>query len=283
MSYDFNKLEKIKGTDDYELLKEILLDLKNVEVDLTDRYSICQHRDYIKRLLHNRLFMKTEYICDTELVVSDKNKEIYIILNKVIDWLLDYFEGKYTNINMIDMTNNCVPVALKVKEFCDEFSIECEVVEIYPGFDQDARIFDGNGFHYFNIITIDNKKYLVDLTYKQFFKKNNNYLEEIGILYLCAPVAGVFMLMDSERSSVASELLRDGFIELKENVLKHYCDGFALSYRNGLYYKINDNSYLVSYSDEDYISFLFGDDSQFKREGKEFLGRMKKYQLDKNY
>jgi len=76
-----------------------------------------------------------------------------------------------------------------------------------------------------------------------------------------------------EREKTARTILKRGWIELNEETIKHYLDGFALSYRNGLFYEnLGVADYHTSYDIKDYHNFLFGDDSQIRREGKEYLG-----------
>ena len=54
---------------------------------------------------------------------------------------------------------------------------------------------------------------------------------------------------------------------------KYYLDGFAISFRNGLYYdETGDYSFTTPYTFDEYIDFLNGKDSQVKREGKLVLG-----------
>jgi len=274
MTFDINELEKLKRSNDFQFVRNILISIKS---HIQNGHSIENLDLYIKSFAHNRLFMKPEYICDTCLKLNNNEKQniLNFIVKKACDRVLLYFNDKYSNINEVDMTNNCIAISFWVKDICDELSIPCKVVKLYPGFDEKTKIFGGYGFHYFNIITIKNKNYLVDISYKQFFKKNTNFLEEIGIPYLCAPLAGTFMLMDKDRKKLANELLENGFIELNKDALKLYCDGFALSYRNGLYYKYFGNSFNTNYTSEDYTNFLIGNDSQIKHEPIECLGPLK--------
>ena len=90
------------------------------------------------------------------------------------------------------------------------------------------------------------------------------------------------MIMSEERKKVAEVLLKRGWIELDQNVFKHYMDGFAISFRNGLYYEqTNDFSYTTNYTASDYEKFLFGADTQILHEGDEVLGYQKR-PLQKN-
>ena len=274
MNLDINKLKELKQSDDFEFARNILISIKS---HIKNDCSIENLEEYIKSFAHNRLFMQTKYICDTYLKLNNNKDEniLNYIIKKTSDKILFYFNDKYSNINEVDMTNNCVAISFWVKDICDELNIPCKIVKLYPGFDEKTKIFGGYGFHYFNIVTIQNKDYLVDISYKQFFKKNTNFFEEIGVPYLCAPLAGTFMLMDENRKKLADELLENGFIELTKDSLKLYCDGFALSYRNGLYYKYFGNNFNTNYTSEDYINFLLGADSQINHEPIECLGPLK--------
>lgn len=274
MNFDINKLKELKQSDDFELARNILISIKS---HLQNNCNVENLGEYIKSFEHHRLLMRTKYICYTYLKLNNNKDEniLNYIIKKASDKILFYFNDKYANINEVDMTNNCVAISFWIKDICDELSIPCKIIKLYPCFDEKAKIFGGCGFHYFNIVTIQNKNYLVDISYKQFFKKNTNFLEEIGVPYLCAPLAGTFMLMDENRKKLASELLENGFVELNKDSLKLYCDGFALSYRNGLYYKYFKNDFNTTYTSEHYINFLFGNDSQINYEPIECLGPLK--------
>ena len=72
-------------------------------------------------------------------------------------------------------------------------------------------------------------------------------------------------------------MLKDGFILLNEEVLKNYLDGFAISYRNGLYYEETNNfSFTTSYTPKQYIDFLKGNDNQLNYEKRSHLGFQQK-------
>ena len=176
-------------------------------------------------------------------------------------------------INKVSFTNDCYDASCIVQEICDDNSIKSYMIEINPGFTDKYNLCNGNCFHYFNIININNKYYLIDCTYRQFFKTKGNFLEKIGILNTPGCHPGTFMLMNEERKRVANKILKDGWIELDDKTLKTYLDGFAISYRNGIYYATtNDYSYETDYNIEDYIRFLKGEDNQVNHEGKKCLG-----------
>jgi len=269
MELNIDNLKKLKGSDDFEYIRKILIELKNMNYESSD------YKEFIKSFQHYRLFMKPEYICDTYFSCEGTHI-INNLIKEAINKLLYAFEDRYTSINEIDMENNCMVIAFFIKEICDEWGINSRVIDIWPGYDVNARLFGMSGFHYANIIYMCGKEYLVDLSYKQFFQKNKAFLEEIGLVGFCAPLAGIFMLMDMERKKVAEELLKNGFIELKGDNFKSYCDGFTISYRNGLYYKSCDNLYSTNYTNQDYINFLINKtDNQINHEYIRCLGPLK--------
>ena len=208
-----------------------------------------------------------EYICDTKL---ESSKVEIPIIKKIIDMaifnLLYYFEDRYEDINEIDMTNNCTAMACWIEDICNELKVKCHTYTIYPGFSREAKLFNNKGFHYFNIIEYDYNKYLVDLTYKQFFKVDRRLISLFNYI-----LPGYFMINDPSRSIVAKELLNKGYVKLSQNVLKHYCDGFAISYRNELYYREFGYSFNTNYSDDDYMNFLNEKDSQINHESIKYL------------
>lgn len=85
-------------------------------------------------------------------------------------------------------------------------------------------------------------------------------------------------MMNESRKLTAKTLLEKGWIELTDVNCKNYFDGFALSYRNALYYEqLGKVDYTTNYTSDDYImKFVFGCDSQILREGKENLGIQKR-------
>lgn len=174
-------------------------------------------------------------------------------------------------------TNDCYKSSEIVKKICDDNGIKSYRIEIYPGFSSKNNLCNGNGFHYFNIVKLYDKYYLIDCTYRQFFKLKGNFIEKIGLINMQGCLPGTFILMDKERKEVAKKILKYGWVELDENVLKAYLDAFAISYRNGIYYeKTNDYSFKTSYSIDDYVKFLNGEDNQINHEGKESLGYQKR-------
>lgn len=299
----------------YELLEEIdgfTENLKNNEVDPKEIVNIYKSvKNSLPYFYHNGELTKyygrviaslmscegalpKEFIIESNPVFNYFEDDTIImpeedtrLLDKIVlqtrKELLSFFSMSDPNekIKRLCFTNDCYEASSIVRDICDDNGIKNYVIEIHPGFSSKANLSNGNGFHYFNIINIGNKYYLVDCTYRQFFKLKGNNLEKIGILNMPGCHPGTFMLMDEERKKVSQKILKDGWIELDEQVLKTYLDGFAISYRNGIYYaKTNDYSYKTDYTPDDYIRFLKGEDNQINHEGKECLGYQRRLTKD---
>lgn len=186
---------------------------------------------------------------------------------------LGFMKNYQKSAGKLDLSDKCDKSAIIVKKICDELNIKCIVQKIEAGFQKDSTLLDGSGYHYFNIIILDGKRYLMDLTYQQFFMMNNNNLDRLGtpLLTGCAP--GVYMNMDASRLKTAKQILGSYWIEATDENLKHYFDGFALSYRNALYYEnMPTRVFTTDYTATDYLNFLDGKDSQINHETEECLG-----------
>ena len=181
------------------------------------------------------------------------------------------------DLNLLNFTNYCKESAKYIKKICDEKGIDNYLLPIYPGYTNKYNLFNGSGYHFANIIHYNNKYYLIDITYSQFFYKDRNNLERIGLVNIPGCTAGRFMLFDDINKNIAINILKNGYIELNEEIIKRYLDAFTISFRNGLYYEnTNDFSFKTNYTIDDYVSFFKGNDNQVKHEGYENLGYQKR-------
>lgn len=221
------------------------------------------------------------YICDTNIILqqgtlSSKNiKSPEEILNYIVTKAIPQCvkENKVESINELTLENLCKKMSIKVDDICYEMEIQSVKYKIYPAFSESAELLDNTGYHYFNVISINKRKYIVDITYKQFFQLKRNNLDSLGLVGFCGCDPGIYMLMDDERKKIAMELLNKGWIEITKETFKYYLDGFAISYRNGLYYEmIGKAEYQTNYSCINYLDFLRGYDSQYDHEDHEVLG-----------
>ena len=187
------------------------------------------------------------------------------------------FTNDFSKFKNIDLTNYCHKSSMFIKKICDKNKIKSYILPIYPGYCENNRLYNGNGYHFANIIKNNNRHYLVDVTYSQFFYTVRNNLDRLGIVGTGGCNPGVFMLMTENGRKIANSLITNGYIELNDEVFKVYLDAFTISFRNGLYYENTlDFSYTTAYSVDDYIRFLHGDDNQINYEGKINLGYQKK-------
>ena len=171
------------------------------------------------------------------------------------------------------LRNSCFEASNIVNKVSSKYSIKSQSLIISPGFKKNLNLPNDLRFHYFNIIVINGKKYIVDCSYRQFFLLANNCLDRLGIMHFTGISAGKAMLMDEKRKEVAMKILRDGYIEATEENIKAYLDGFAISFRNALFYEeTNDFSYTTPYTALDYIHFFEGSDSQLDHESQDTLG-----------
>lgn len=274
---------------------------------IKNNYDIFNIRayDYILALRNLRMCennMPKKYICDCNVYFSYPKDDIDIkrlgeidVLNALttinrklsLDLTSDIFI-KNKDYNSLDTTNLCKNTTRLFEIYCKHNNIKCQRIKIAAGFDENIELFDGCGFHYFNIVTVNNEKYIYDVTYKQFFKIKDNFFQKLGIIGHPPTSLGKYMIIEEKRKKTAEELLKKGFIPYNEENLKNYLDGFALSYRNGLYYEqVGNTNYNTIYTFDDYERFLFTDDSQVKHESIDVLGyqykELKNPNFDFNY
>lgn len=198
------------------------------------------------------------------------------------DFIYDY-EYK-ESLDDCTMTNECYVASSLVESMCEAFNVPAKKIKIPPGFTDDIKLFDGNGYHYFVLVTLNDREYLVDITYRQFFRLDRNLIGRMGVYGMSGCDPGIYMTMDEGRMNVAMQLLKKGWIEADKDNFKHYMDGFALAFRNCLFYEKNKRYDLtVPYTFEDYKSFLVGDDHQIAYEGEECLGIQDEPLKDKDY
>lgn len=282
-----------------QILREYLSNINsyNYKEKISDVYKYVKIIDE-KYYIGDNIHKSYKYIISQVIFAENnipKNKIINIVSNyenkidsdNFIDFLVykcrKYLIRKHSlnfqkfNIDDIDFSNDCKVSSKYIKKICDANNVKSQILPIFPGYSYGAMLYNGDGFHFANLVWYNQKCYLIDATYSQFFYEKRNNLDRIGIMGMSGCMPGVFMLMNSIRENVAINLLQKGYIELTEERLKSYLDGFTISFRNGLYYeKTQDFSYTTEYTIDDYIKFLTGEDSQVNHEEKYCLGYQRK-------
>lgn len=214
------------------------------------------------------------YICYVEDEFMNSGSIITEIINMAHEEIL------YSSLDSIfDYTGHCGEATHKIKRLCQKFGLEHQIIEINPLFDKNfyspfEEMLGDSIRHYASLIKLNDKKYLVDITYRQFFMINQNNINRIGVPYLNSCNPGFFMMKNENYRKIAQHLINFGWIEATGQNLKAYFDGFSISFRNGIYYEdMKDFIFKTDYQVEDYISFLNGKGSQLEREPVLSLGR----------
>ena len=253
----------------YKFLKEAIVDC---EYELSNVYILdtLENFDYDDDTILTKKKESVEDILD--YIVYKVREKIYMDYNKS---KLNYH---MIPLSKIDLSNKCKEITKYVNDLCGSLGIKSERIRIEPGFSRRAMLFEGNGFHYFNVIEIENKKYLVDISYKQFFLTRFNILQRIGTVGFAGCTPGIYMMLDDEKKKLASDLIKNGWVEWNDKNIKNYFDGFVLNVRNGLYYEeLGKIDYSVSYTSNDYLNFIYNDDDNIlKYEPMECIGRQKR-------
>lgn len=290
----FDDPEKIKKhmSKLYQYMKEFAPSYadKNSKIGYDYRFFVSLLEQIEKSLpLHFILSNKPQFDFNREFAkitsdnIHDKNKKeiIEYIVHRGRCFMAAYFSSNHNeasiDIGALDLLGFCNISAGNIKFICDNLRINCGNITINPAFYPEHNLYEEGNNHSFTIVKIGEKQYIVDLTYSQFFQLRNNNYNRLGIPVLggCGP--GFYMSLTEERRAFAEKLMRDGYVEATEENIKLYFDGFAMSYRNGLYYENMDEViYETSYTAYDYQNFIAGEDSQVKHENIAFLGRQKK-------
>ena len=193
-------------------------------------------------------------------------------------------EKELNDLDNESLANQCYVSSKLVEGLCNSFNVRCRVIKIPAGFTDEIQLFGGSGYHYFAMVSLLSGEYILDCTYRQFFRLDKNLINRMGVYGMSGCDPGFYMTLDSKRYDVADKLLKRGWVKATPDNFKCYMDGFALAFRNCLYYeKNNEVDIKTSYSFLDYKSFLKGDDNQINREGFEFLGVQEDILKDKDY
>lgn len=165
--------------------------------------------------------------------------------------------NRYRDVATDPLEGNCCNSSGFVENICEDYGVKCD------SFSLNQDLSPGN-FHCFDVISFDLpdgtvNSYFVDCTYRQFFTYSQSFFERIGLLLNEGCSIGAYMLMDEERTYMAEQILKNGYIEFNPETAKIYFDSFVFSGRNGKYYEklgkqqLEKSDYEPDYTFEDYI------------------------------
>ena len=291
-----SELHRIKVSSDYtvkkELLKMVYSDMKKLS---TRVYGRDEYKNYdglrCKMLICEGMYCSDEYIVESKPIFSPTDVRFF---NKMITsydtpeqllehlvWftrsgLLDLLhdaDRSVVSLDDVSLVNECQNTSCLVQNLCNMFKIPCKTIKIPPAFTDSIPLLDGNGFHYFNMVSIGERDFIIDCTYRQFFRVDKNLIDRLGVFRTNGCDPGVYMMMNESRKNTAIHILKYGWIEATSENMKNYLDGFALASRNGLFYERHPEcGYETSYTVRDYMNFLNGYDHQINHEPIECLG-----------
>lgn len=268
----------------YEILKDVYAYLKSCSPDLvrtkkeiedfaTITYSVFKMSE---RIPNESLISIKPYDFSKEVILRD-GADAEAILNYIVDKarrkLLATNKGKGQAFQNCDFMDECQDNALYVHNLALKMGFPAALRIVEPGYVYDSKLCQGGCKHCFVVIYICGKTYIIDCTYSQFFFIKRCLIERTGIVFMPSCNPGLFMTMDESRRKTAETLLNNGWMELTDENIKNYFDGFSIYFRNGLYYEItNDFSYTTPYTVNNYVDFLNHTDDQTKHEPLEGLG-----------
>ena len=261
--------------DQFNNLEELYRYVRSIQNNYFIDGYLSSEFNYISRYLR-----KAEEDIPREFIMeSTPISDINGIDDDKLNYIITTVRNKLLGNNINDpLTDKCSYSSNLISRYARDLGIDSRRVVIYPGFTKEHNLLHfGSGYHAFNIVNFNDKKYIIDLTYRQFFLKDKSSLERIGVCSLFNTTPGKFMTLNDSRMRTALELLKNGYIEMTDENVKNYFDGFALSYRNATYYdETLDFSFKTNYTPYDYMRFINVEDSQLNHEGIDRLGFQKK-------
>ena len=308
--YRMNVEHKLTGchvAESYENKAAKLADLYEAMKCLSDQIHGDKEYDDIYMTLRDRLVLRERNVFSNEFIYESKpdfdpedekylsgvKKEMSVedFLDLLVwlirkDLLNDCMDSFYdvTDLEDMSLTDQCFKATYLGKSLCDGFKVYSKALKIEPGFTDKIKLFNGHGYHFFLMVDLGSGEYIVDCTYRQFFRLDRNLPERLGVYGLSGCNPGYYMLLDPERKKVADALLKRGWIKATASNFKHYMDGFALSFRNGLYYERNgEEEFKVPYTFYDYKKFLMGEGDQIESQSEECLAVQDSPLKDKDY
>lgn len=126
------------------------------------------------------------------------------------------------------LTNKCDYVRNILAKNLDEEKIDYDFIETNQILGNDVV------GHSFLVSYLEKNSYIMDLTYMQFFDKDNckkNNYQQIDGITIKAPLPGYYYITNLNDIDIAKNILENGYIKLDERSAKVYLDSFYLTRR----------------------------------------------------
>lgn len=219
-------LRSVKQTDKYQECLNILnTTLEHVYIVDTEPYI-----DYSKALNYSKTMTSNEkanYLVQNLRMVLGEQTLLKVATSSTTHDRLkaplkqDRYSIKYENFRGEDRA--LVELLERIHgEKAEIFFDECNITDFSSILKQKAKS------HYFSIATIDSKKYIIDLSYRQFFTLTNSNVKEDGVDIQLNPL--IFMLQTSNKRNVLEQMLKYGFIEATPENLKNYTESIITTF-----------------------------------------------------
>ncbi len=167
------------------------------------------------------------------------NERNYLINKEKIENLIEseiaLIKKEYQGINGIDAKEDLYINKCDLLQAVTYYRFSNLGFIVYPISTQNVISNDVEG-HNLILIEYQDLKYLIDLTYKQFFQEKkineDNYIVDYEHnLVLLAPLPGYYYKLYPDKTKVADDLINKGYIEATDENLKTYFDSFYLTRR----------------------------------------------------
>lgn len=192
-----------------------------------------------------------------QIKTKSVNKEL--LSESEINYLLDYItlitrkelilSDSSLDIKISPLINKCNTASRIASQLLEELNIDTRYLRTQ---DVISEFVTG---HDFLVANIQNTPYLIDLTYRQFFLKEQCKKERFcsckGITYL-SPDPGYYYEVNPEHQFIAKTIIENGYVKLTNQIAKIYCDSFYITRRG----YVNEYSNTSNISGNVYLSSL---------------------------
>ena len=217
-------------------------------------------------LFEEYLPIKNEPIYDPDLQIDYpeetlSEKDYIQTLDCLVHSVRTDFSQRF-DIKNASLRMQCISSRMKVDKECEKRGIDFFNLRL-------NNEMEFGDFHHLNIVSFlqengDRKNYLVDCTYRQFFRKGDSFIKRIEAIGDRVMSMGTYMMMTEKRQRLAEELLTKGYIEATPENLKEYFDAVVFAGRDLEFYKsrglnyMNPDDCIPEYSLDDYIDMILG-------------------------